>query len=76
MDVFDIIHLVGNYNHPGFGDTQGLCLLLADERALSRLAAEAGFADYSTFHRRMRAMTGRAPSGLVALAAGEELGPT
>lgn len=51
-------------------------LLLADERALSRLAAEAGFADYSTFHRRMRAMTGRAPSGLVALAAGEELGPT
>lgn len=50
-------------------------LLASKDRPLIDLAADSGFGDYSTFHRRMRAMTGRAPSGLVALTAREELGP-
>lgn len=50
-------------------------LLAAPARAIVHLAADAGFGDYSTFHRRMRKMTGRAPSSLVASAGEDVLGP-
>lgn len=51
-------------------------LLTSRDRLLTDLAADAGFGDYSTFHRRMRAMTGKAPSGLMAPSAERALGPT
>jgi AraC-like DNA-binding protein len=50
-------------------------LLEADDRRLADIASDSGFGDYSTFHRRMRAMTGVAPSHLVDASAGDVLGP-
>jgi len=50
-------------------------LLEADDRKIADIAQRSGFFDYSTFHRRMRAMTGKSPSGLVTLSANEALGP-
>jgi AraC-like DNA-binding protein/mannose-6-phosphate isomerase-like protein (cupin superfamily) len=50
-------------------------LLDADDRRIADIASDSGFGDYSTFHRRMRAMTGVAPSNLVDLRAGDVLGP-
>jgi len=50
-------------------------LLEAEDRRIADIASESGFGDYSTFHRRMRAMTGKAPSALVAMSAREVLGP-
>jgi AraC-like DNA-binding protein len=50
-------------------------LLDADDRRIADIASDSGFGDYSTFHRRMRAMTGVAPSNLVDLSAGDVLGP-
>lgn len=50
-------------------------LLESRGRALTDIAADSGFGDYSTFNRRMRAITGKAPSTLIALTAAETLGP-
>lgn len=50
-------------------------LLDADDRRIADIASDSGFGDYSTFHRRMRAMTGVAPSHLVDASAGDVLGP-
>ena len=50
-------------------------LLEAEDRRIADIASDSGFGDYSTFHRRMRAMTGVAPSHLVDLRAGDVLGP-
>lgn len=50
-------------------------LLETEDRGIADLASDAGFGDYSTFHRRMRAMTGKAPSTLVASVGGDVLGP-
>lgn len=50
-------------------------LLETEDRRIADIASDSGFGDYSTFHRRMRAMTGKAPSTLVASVAGDVLGP-
>lgn len=50
-------------------------LLDAEDRRIADIASDSGFGDYSTFHRRMRAMTGVAPSHLVDASAGDVLGP-
>jgi AraC-like DNA-binding protein/mannose-6-phosphate isomerase-like protein (cupin superfamily) len=50
-------------------------LLEAEDRRIADIASDSGFGDYSTFHRRMRAMTGVAPSHLVDERAGDVLGP-